>query len=684
MTASVLESSWNMIHCILRKALSDLKEIRNSGPGTLDVIIARQTTTLNDICTYFSKLKTPWTIKNFLFSQIQGERAKELVLGTRVVSSGVGTDGKTVQRTKFDTLYYFSIEALLKTMTSCDGFWKQYSKHLESVNNVAVGTYTDYRNGMLVRRQGTNADNILNILLYFDEIELCNPLGSRAGNHKLGMVYLLVKDLPAIFSSKLEHIHPITIVKSSDVKRYGVSACFSHIVAELSSLWESGMRIRLVDTNCLREIKIRMSQLTGDNLGIHQVLGLNESFSSNYPCRFCKAHRTLCHKQIRSDPSPARTASDFTGPGAFTNPSETGVKERSIFYDLPYFCVSNNKAVDLMHDILEGVAKYDLNIVIPKLISKGFFDLNYLNSTIAAFNYGRIYSKTHPPPFKSLTLPNLSASQVFCLLHCITFMVGDKVPDNDDCWELLLCLRDIIDFTFSASMSEAGIEHLRCRIEDHHALYMQISGDTLKPKFHHLLHYPDIIREIGPLKQFWVMRFEAKHRFAKRIANNICNFRNICKSVAERYQLSMIDSFKGSYYSDSIDTSDSEVVNVTHVPFAKEIINALRLEDCSIEIFRKLVLQGSNLYLNDMMLYKYGDNELCFGMIKQIFGHENEVYILYQVYSIKYFSYHFHAYSLKESHEYVIEKALDIAYHHPLHVFSNIEDMFVTCPELYI
>ena len=497
----------------------------------------------------------------------------------------------------------------------------------------------------------------------------------------------MIKDLP-IFNSKLDHIHPITIVKSSDVKRYGISACFKHIVNELKTLWDKGIKLQSPDTDSVREIKIKMCQSTGDNLGVHQVLGFNESFSSNYPCRFCKAHRTLCQSQTRCDPDLARNASDFSDPAAFDNPAETGIKERSVFYDLPYFCVSKNKAADLMHDILEGVAKYDLNVIIPNLISKGYFDLNHLNSVISSFNFGRVYSKTRPSLFKTSNLPNLSASQIFCLVQCITLMVGDKVPTDDPCWELLLYLRDIIDLTFSASISEPGIEHLRCKIEDHHESYIQVSGEQLKPKFHFLLHYPDIIRAIGPLKQYWVMRFEAKHRFAKRIANNICNFKNICKSVAERYQLSMIQSFKGNYYSGNIEALDGELVSVKDTIFADQILTNLNITDGNILLHGNIDLFGTNLRSNDMMLYKFGDDELCFGMIRQIFSYDNQVYIVLHMHCIKYFSHHFHAYSLQQLNNYAVVKATDIAHHHPLHVFQDStgtnNEIFVTCPVVYI
>ena len=33
--------------------------------------------------------------------------------------------------------------------------------------------------------------NALQIILYYDDIEVANPLGSRAGNHKLGKVNII-------------------------------------------------------------------------------------------------------------------------------------------------------------------------------------------------------------------------------------------------------------------------------------------------------------------------------------------------------------------------------------------------------------------------------------------------------------------------------------------------------------
>ena len=52
-----------------------------------------------------------------------------------------------------------------------------------------------------------------------------------------------------------------------------------------------------------------------------------------------------------------------------------------------------------------------------------------------------------------------------------------------------------------------------------------------------MLHYPGVIQKLGPLRQFWAMRFEARHAFFKQVSHVTCNFRNICKTMAFRHQM---------------------------------------------------------------------------------------------------------------------------------------------------
>ncbi len=59
---------------------------------------------------------------------------------------------------------------------------------------------------------------------------------------------------------------------------------------------------------------------------------------------------------------------------------------------------------------------------------------------------------------------------------------------------------------------------------------------SITPKMHYMIHIPDQILNLGPLVRHSCMRFEARHRYFKDMAP-LQNFKNICLSLSERYQL---------------------------------------------------------------------------------------------------------------------------------------------------
>ena len=73
-------------------------------------------------------------------------------------------------------------------------------------------------------------------------------------------------------------------------------------------------------------------------------------------------------------------------------------------------------------------------------------------------------------------------------------IVGDLIPEEDLAWELYLYLYEIIDLVLSCEISEDDITHLCQLIKSHNEIYVEISAEYLKPKFHFLTHYPQCIR----------------------------------------------------------------------------------------------------------------------------------------------------------------------------------------------
>lgn len=53
-----------------------------------------------------------------------------------------------------------------------------------------------------------------------------------------------------------------------------------------------------------------------------------------------------------------------------------------------------------------------------------------------------------------------------------------------------------------------------------------------------LVHNNNFIHEYrcGPLLRHWCMRYEAKHKYFKKIAQTLGNYTNIAKTVATRHQ----------------------------------------------------------------------------------------------------------------------------------------------------
>lgn len=93
-----------------------------------------------------------------------------------------------------------------------------------------------------------------------------------------------------------------------------------------------------------------------------------------------------------------------------------------------------------MRDILEGVAQYEMKLLIQHLID------NYTTSAevhrrIQSFNYGFTEQNNKPPGLKMVEGSNdlgLNAIQSWCLLRHLPIMFNDLVHPNDQHWYLFI------------------------------------------------------------------------------------------------------------------------------------------------------------------------------------------------------------------------------------------------------
>lgn len=152
----------------------------------------------------------------------------------------------------------------------------------------------------------------------------------------------------------------------------------------------------------------------------------------------------------------------------------------------------------------------------------------------------------------------MSASEMLIFVLHAGLIFGDLIPEGDKHWNLYILLRNILVVVLKKSVSYELSDLLAVLVEEHHELFSNLFG-KLKPKYHNLLHYPRIMKMVGPVRNFWTMRFEGKHRFFKKAANVSSNRKNLCLSLATKHQLRVNHVFSNAL--SMIDTVDYKMRN---------------------------------------------------------------------------------------------------------------------------
>ena len=90
-----------------------------------------------------------------------------------------------------------------------------------------------------------------------------------------------------------------------------------------------------------------------------------------------------------------------------------------------------------------------------------------------------------------------------------------------------------MDFIFASKIAKEHILVLEDLIRQFVDTFSELYP-TVQPinKFHHMVHFPDIIRVHGPPVIYWCMRYEGYLNLVKQYAKSANNFVNFAKSAA--------------------------------------------------------------------------------------------------------------------------------------------------------
>lgn len=482
----------------------------------------------------------------------------EKAVGFKWVQDFDEKTGQISRSYKQNTFMYVPILETIKSLFLSDDFVQTYNAYNgENKDHVCQeNVYVSYCCGQNAKRNDllkTNP-NAVQIILYTDDFDPCDPLKSRAGKHKLCAFYMQIRNFPRQHLSKLSSIHLVALANSADMRDddASINNILEVILRDLKILEKDGIQIRGGAT-----IKGCLTMTAFDNLGANICYGLAGSFSATYFCRFCITPKATCKQMTSEDPDSIRDVESYNiicGNLSKSNNDlkiSKGVKQYCILNDLNHFHMLENYTVDIMHDLLEGTVPFLLENLFKYCVKgKNLFSLKKLQNMVKFFDYGYLNKKSVPSKIKLEGNLGQSASQMHCLIKNIPFILFHYKNELNEVWPAVQSMLMILEIVFSEQISENDIKRLEAVTESHLKLIIGLFSCNLIPKHHLMLHYPRVIRSMGPLVHLWSMRFESKHKIFKQRAGMTKNFVNLTKSLAEKHQLEM--SVIENKYSDTI------------------------------------------------------------------------------------------------------------------------------------
>lgn len=136
--------------------------------------------------------------------------------------------------------------------------------------------------------------NALRLQIYFDEILVNNPLGTKTFAHKIGTFYFSILNLPKYVNSYLGGIFLFAICYNADIDKYSMNRILRPFMSDLAKLEDgAGYAITLKNgTDYI--IRGTIANVAADGLAAHQMFNML-SPSANYFCRICMITREQLH-----------------------------------------------------------------------------------------------------------------------------------------------------------------------------------------------------------------------------------------------------------------------------------------------------------------------------------------------------------------------------------------------------
>lgn len=559
-------------------------------------------------------------------------------------------------------------------------------------------------------------ENALAIVLYYDETVLTNPLGSYTANHKLGMWYWSLANIYPEYRSSLQNVNLLAIVKYCDIQNHGgMEKILKKFVSEIKILQTNGIDIVVNDE--IKNYKGSLILVAGDTPDSAWLGGFKKSVSATKLCRRCMTDNQFWKSHFNEKDFTLRSMETHREQvQVIPNPTLTkkmkqfwrkfyGLNEKTPLLDIEHFDVTKCLGQDMMHVLCEGVFEVEIRVFLEFCISKNCFDIEYLNQQIENFEYGHLQKDKPSLILREHLQKGLrqSTSQIVCLAYVLPFLIGDKLEiedesDNEDNYALeerLFChvqLVQIMNMCLAYTSTVDDAYFLSKLIETFLHNFKSLYPNSMVPKFHYLMHFPEQIIYFGPLRQHWCMRFEAAHAWFKSSAKILKNFKNMPKSLAYKHEayksVLLAETLSGTsphflYKGHTIKPGNT--VMLADIANANLLINLLpgNIDPnlCPIMETSEVKVLGTIYKIGSIILQELGQNKLPkFGKVMKICIHERNIFLIFETLNTVEYSSKLNAYQLLPNTENIEYHALNIRnvlHSHPLSIFRYQTKQFV-------
>jgi len=142
--------------------------------------------------------------------------------------------------------------------------------------------------------------------MYIDEFEVCNPIGSRKGVHKLTAIYYIIRNVHPKYWSQSSVVHLALLARTQIIKQYGLEVVLAPLIEDLKTLETQGVCVDMCGNRVVLYGSI--ATISADNLGSHQLGGFRLTFSSGKLCRYGLTDAKNLTDHVSEDSCVLRTA----------------------------------------------------------------------------------------------------------------------------------------------------------------------------------------------------------------------------------------------------------------------------------------------------------------------------------------------------------------------------------------